>query len=112
MFTYRETGTYSGTEREFTGSRNTSLNAGVDLNWTLFDGFSMFINKDKLEIYEAMSNTELQMIVENTVSAIILNYYGIVQEQKLIGVLRDAVDLSMTRKKLARQKFQSVQDQN
>jgi outer membrane protein len=91
----------SGSEREFTGSRNTSFNAGVGLSWTLFDGFSMFINKDKLEIYVAMSNTELQMIIENIVSSIILNYYGVVQEQKLIGVLREAVDLSMTRKKLA-----------
>jgi outer membrane protein TolC len=62
----------------------------------------MFINKNKLELYEAMTNTELRLIVENTVSAILLNYYGIVQQQKLIGVLRDAIDLSMTRKQLAK----------
>jgi len=84
---------------------NNTLNAGINLDWTLFDGFSMFINKDKLELFEEMSDTELQLIVENTVAAIIINYFGIVQEQKLIGVLRDAVDLSMTRKKLAEAKI-------
>jgi outer membrane protein TolC len=96
---------FNGTERNVSNAKNSSFNAGVGLNWTLFDGFSMFINKDKLELLEQMSGTELQMIVENTVAAIIINYFGIVQEQKLIGVLRDAVDLSMTRKKLAEAKM-------
>jgi len=92
---------FNGTEKDISNAKNTTLNASVGLNWTLFDGFSMFISKDKLKLLAQMSDTELQMIVENTVSAIIINYFGIVQEQKLIGVLRDAVDLSMTRKKLA-----------
>ena len=92
---------FNGTEKDITNAKNKTFNAGVGLNWTLFDGFSMYVNKDKLELLEQMSDTELQMIVEATVAAIIINYFGIVQEQKLIGVLRDAVDLSMTRKKLA-----------
>jgi outer membrane protein len=92
---------FNGTEKDISNAKNTTINASLGLNWTLFDGFSMFISKDKLELLEQMSDTELQMIVETTVAAIIINYFGIVQEQKLIGVLRDAVDLSMTRKKLA-----------
>jgi outer membrane protein len=94
-----------GREKELSNSMNNTLNAGINLDWTLFDGFSMFINKDKLELLEEMSDTELQLIVENNVAAIIINYFGIVQEQKLIGVLHDAVDLSMTRKKLAEAKI-------
>jgi outer membrane protein TolC len=96
---------FNGTDKNVTNAKNSTFNAGAVLSWTLFDGFSMFINKDKLELLEQMSDTELQMVVENTVSDIIINYFGIVQEQKLIQVLHDAIDLSMTRKQLASAKI-------
>jgi outer membrane protein TolC len=75
-----------------------TLNTGVQLNWTLFDGFSMFVNKNSLGVLERMGETEARLTLENTVSAIILNYYGIVQQQKLVQVLEDAAALSRERK--------------
>lgn len=94
--THQEAAT--GSIKDITGATSRNLNAGVQLSWTLFDGFSMFVNKNSLSLLERMSETEARITVENTVSAIIMGYYGIVQQQKLIRVLEDAAALSRERK--------------
>jgi outer membrane protein TolC len=96
--TYQET--FQGTVRDVTGAKNTTLNAGVQLTWTLFDGLSMFVNKDMLNTLEAMGETEARLTVENTVAQIILGYYGIIQQERLVLVLRDAAALSLQRKNI------------
>ena len=97
--TYQKT--FAGTERDIKGARNHLFNAGIALNWTVFDGFSMFAGKDMLAVLEGMGEKEARLAVENTVSMVILNYYGIVQEKKVLQVLRDAAALSFERKKVA-----------
>jgi outer membrane protein len=92
--------TFSGTVKDITGATNRNLNAGVQLSWTLFDGFSMFVGKNMLNILEEMGETQARITIENTLSAIILNYYGIIQQQKLIQVLQDAAALSLERKNI------------
>jgi outer membrane protein TolC len=96
---------FNGTEKNVTSARNISLNTNVALSWTLFDGLAMFTNKEILSELEAMGEMESRMMIENTVSAIILNYYGIVQQKKMVKVLQDAVDLSLQRKTIAQAKF-------
>src|SRR5438045_8585052 len=38
-----------GTERERNGVQSNNFNAGIALNWTLFDGLRMFATKNKVE---------------------------------------------------------------
>jgi outer membrane protein len=97
--------TFVSGEKEITGANNRTFNAGIQLTWTLFDGFSMFASKNMLDIMEEMGETQARIEVENTVSSIILNYYGIVQQQKLVQVLEDAAALSMERKKIMEAKI-------
>jgi len=97
--------TFSGSVKDISGATNRSLNAGVQLSWTLFDGFSMFAGKNMLNILEEMGETEARIAIENTLSSIILSYYGIIQQQKLIQVLEDAVALSLERKKIMEAKI-------
>lgn len=97
--------TFSSGVKEIEGAKNRTFNAGVQLTWTLFDGFSMFASKNMLEIMEEIGETEARTAVENTVSSIIQNYYGIIQQQKLIQVLEDAAALSLERKKIMEAKI-------
>ncbi len=97
--TYQETTITSDSVRirDIDNARAMTLNAGVQLNWTLFDGFRMFVNKNSLGVLERMGETEAKSTVEQTVAAIILGYYGIAQQEKLILVLEDAAALSRER---------------
>jgi outer membrane protein len=97
--------TFSTGIKEFDNATNHSLNAGVQLTWTLFDGFSMFVGKNMLNILEEMGETEARIEIENALSSIILNYYGIIQQQKLIQVLEDAAALSLERKNIMEAKI-------
>jgi outer membrane protein TolC len=97
--------TFAGTERNVKNARNITLNANVAMTWTLFDGLSMFTTRAMLTEMEKMGEMDFRMMVENTVSAIILNYCGVVQLKKMVKVLQDAVDLSLQRKTIAEAKF-------
>jgi len=97
--------TFAGSIKDINGATNRSFNAGVQLSWTLFDGFSMFAGKNMLNILEDMGETEARIAIENTLSSIILSYYGIIQQQKLIQVLEDAAALSLERKKIMEAKI-------
>lgn len=97
--------TFTAGVREIENAKGRTFNTGVQLTWTLFDGFSMFVSKNMLEIMEEMGETDARIAVENTLSVIILNYYGIIQQQKLVLVLKDAAELSLERKKIMEAKI-------
>jgi outer membrane protein len=97
--------TFATGVKEIDGATNRTFNAGAQLTWTLFDGFSMFVSKNMLEILEEMGETDARIAIENTVSDIILNYYGIIQQQRLVQVLKDAAGLSQERKKIMEAKI-------
>jgi outer membrane protein TolC len=92
---------FSGTVKDVTNGMNNSLNAGVQLSWTLFDGLNMFVSKKMLGILEELGENGTRIVVEGTVSDISLTYYSIIQLKKLVKVARDAVDLSVQRKTIA-----------
>ena len=53
----------------------TSLNGSVNLNWTIFRGFSARITKEKLNELEHLSVGNLNIIVENTLISVMNIYY-------------------------------------
>jgi outer membrane protein TolC len=92
---------FSGTVKDVTNGKSNSLNTGAQLNWTLFDGLNMFVNRKMLGVLEDLGQNGTRIVVEGTVSDISLTYYGIIQMKKLVRVAQDAVDLSMQRKRIA-----------
>lgn len=80
------------------------LSGGVLLNWTLFDGFAMFANKQKYSTLEELSNINFQMTVEDAAASIIINYYTIAIENNLLENYHEALTLSRDRLRIAREK--------
>ncbi|MGB1121320.1 MAG: TolC family protein, partial [Saprospiraceae bacterium] len=73
------------------------LTPNVDLQWVLFDGYKVRINKKRLEQLEMQSAGNKTLIVENTIQAIILAYYRAAIEQEKIGVFEEVLKLSRDR---------------
>jgi len=71
----------------------------INVNWTLFNGFSVKMNKENLELLERYSAGNSALVVENTVQSIILGYYLALLEQERLKVLAVVKDLSGDRYK-------------
>jgi outer membrane protein len=102
----RENQDFSGAISQTNNTHFNSLNLGLSLNWTLFDGFNMFIQKDKLEALQKLGETSMKATIENILSEIIVSYHLIVQSNTRLGVLQDAINFSNRRKELTMKKYQ------
>lgn len=93
---------YDGTEKQSPNARNNSISAGAALAWTIFDGFNMFIQKDRLRELENMSDIQLQSVVENTVADVIQSYYAIITQEMMVDVYREAMAITADRKRITK----------
>lgn len=78
-------------------SISNDLTPSVSLNWTLFNSFRVNISRQQLQLLEEQSMGNAQIVVENTIQAIILSYYIAVLEQERLDVLQKIMTLSRDR---------------
>jgi len=83
------------------------LTAGVNLNWTIFDGMNMFITYDKLRKLEEIGDLNSKIEIENTLARIIVAYYDIVRQAKETDIMKEQVEISRFRLDLAKLKFET-----
>jgi outer membrane protein TolC len=92
---------FNGTSKVSNNAATNNFNSSLQLNWTLFDGLNMFIQKSKLNELENLSEIQLRSVIEGTVADVLQTYYGIVTQQALGKVYRDALQISVDRKNIA-----------
>jgi outer membrane protein len=73
------------------------MTANVDVNWTLFEGNKVKINKQQFEQLVAQSEGNAALVVETAVQNIILNYYQVQIQQEQLEVLKEVLALSNDR---------------
>jgi outer membrane protein len=88
------------------GAKAGGLNAGVELNWTLFDGFRMFTTYDKLQEFESRGEVIVKLQVQQVIADITRQYYDVVLLQEEVKVLEEAVKLSDDRIRVAKDKLE------
>lgn len=71
-----------------------NVNPSVTMNWTLFNGFKVDINKSRLEQLQAESEGNADIVISNTIQAIILGYYRVVLEKDRLREFKKQLDLS------------------
>lgn len=94
-----------GTSLSRDNAKNNSLNYGVELDWTLFDGLRMFARYDQLEEIKKLGEAELQQAILGTVSDVMITYFDLVQQKQQLNALDSTLVISKQRVELANNRF-------
>ena len=94
------------TSKQYSDNNSTTqnLNGTVELSQTLFRGFSVRIQKDRLEELESLSEGNVSLVIENTIYNVILSYYNILLAKEQVGIARDNMELSKDRYRRAQER--------
>lgn len=90
-----------GTARNRSGIKSKNINSVINLNWTLFDGFRMFILRDRVDVSIRQGNLTIKNQVVNTVSEVIRTYYDIVRQKQQLKNVEEQMSFSADRLQLA-----------
>ena len=97
----------AGYELENSKANSDLFTAGINLNWTVFDGLKMFITYDKLKKLEEIGDLNVKISVERTLARIMAAYYEIIRQEKETEIMKDQVGISEFRLELARLKYET-----
>lgn len=88
-------------------SFSTGFTPGIEAGFTLFDGYRVRYNKQRLEQQSLQSDQQLAIAVEATIEQIMLAYYQAARQQQQVIVLEEVLSLSRDRLRYerARQEF-------
>ena len=94
-----------GSERELDNAKNMNLTYGVGLDWTIFDGLSMFARKEQLNVLEQQGKAELQTAILTRISDVYTTYFDLVQQQQVLASIDTAIVISNQRLTTAQNRF-------
>lgn len=95
----------SGTERRINGARNSNMGYGFGINWTVFDGFSMFANYERLKALEQQGQKNVNTQILTTITEVLSAYYNMAKQQQLVVAADSTIDVSALRLRIADSKL-------
>lgn len=96
----------TGVQRIIDGARSTNMGYGVGLDWTIFDGFSMFANYDRLKALEEQGKIAAKTQILTTITAVVSAYFNVAKQQQLVIASDSAINVSTYRLRIADSKLQ------
>jgi outer membrane protein len=96
---------FSGDVREGNNVNSNALFGAVVLDWTLFDGMNMFVQKDRLEKEVSRSAETFRQQIEAAVFDIQMAFLDVQETQDRIKVIEEAISISSERNELMMTRF-------
>jgi outer membrane protein TolC len=96
----------NGTVTRKNGNSTQNLNAGIAVNWRVFDGLKMFATKKRLEELERSGEYTFRKNLNETVFNVISSYYNIVTLNEQKNATLEQISLYNDRYMLAQRKFE------
>lgn len=90
---------------ETNGVFDQTLNAGLNLNWTIFDGFKIQANYARLKELERQGETTTRIAIEDFIAELTAEYYNYIQQQIRLKNFRYAMSLSKERLRIVEERY-------
>ncbi len=94
-----------GSQNKSSIALNTTATAGLNLDWTIFNGFNVSTTYKKLGELKQIGALNTQLTVENLVTDIVLGYYAYIQQVEMLKNLEYAVTLSKERLRIDQDRY-------
>ncbi|KAA3439198.1 TolC family protein [Rufibacter hautae] len=95
-----------GQVNEVSWGQGSTLNGGVGLNWTVFNGFAMFARYEQLQELQKLGETNLQLTIISRVADVMGTFYELVQQQQQLRAYDTAISISRLRVNTAQNRFE------
>ncbi len=95
----------NSTEIRQSGVSNQNFSAGVNLNWTIFDGFNIQAKYSGLKELQQIGELKTRMNIEAFVSNLTAEYYNFIQQCIRLENLQSAVKLSKERLRIVEARY-------
>lgn len=96
----------NGTTQSRNGAKRESLNAGVDLAWTLFDGTRMFVAKERLENQSLQAYFSYKVQVDQALAELLTLYYSVALEEERFALFESNLEFSEERLRIVKNKYE------
>lgn len=96
----------SGDEQNRDGAKSNNFSAAAIINWTFFDGTTMFYTKNRLEELEKQGIAITESVIQNIIAQIATEFYFVALEQIQLGLLAENISLSEDRLEIAMNKWE------
>ena len=94
-----------GTSVNFPSLNSTTITAGAQLSWTLYDGGKMFVTKNKLNEIESLGEIQYKDKVLQTLFNVVSAYYDVVRQQQQLKSIQVALNYNKDRVIIAQAGF-------
>ena len=82
-----------------------NIRAGIDLNWTIFDGFKVSTTYKQLKELERMGETNTRIAIEDFIATLTAEYYNFIQQRIRLKNFLYAVRLSKERLRIVEERY-------
>lgn len=101
-----QTNRFDNSESNISDNRDDIMRSGlqpyIQLQWMLFNGLSVYINKAKFDLLEDLSEGNVALLIENNIQAVVLAYFQTLKDREKLGTIEKV-------KKLSKDRFDYVQ---
>lgn len=95
----------SGSINKTRGVFDQTLQAGVDVSWTIFDGFNISTTYKQLQELERQGATNTRIALEDFIAGLTAEYFNYVQQEIRLKNFRYAVSLSKERLRIVEERY-------